>query len=59
MTFRNGPQTIPKDAKIDLCTFSDDPLLLRMDMATYGYYSALTDSRDRRLMEIASRSANV
>ncbi|KAJ2698728.1 hypothetical protein FB645_005562 [Coemansia sp. IMI 203386] len=59
MTFRNDPQTIPKDAKIDLCTFSDDPLLLRMDMATYGYYSALTDSRDRRLMEIASRSANV
>ncbi|KAJ1876343.1 hypothetical protein LPJ57_004533 [Coemansia sp. RSA 486] len=59
MTFRNDPQTIPKDAKIELCTFSDDPLLLRMDMATYGYYSALTDSRDRRLMEIASRSANV
>ncbi|KAJ1642672.1 hypothetical protein LPJ64_005497 [Coemansia asiatica] len=59
MTFRLEPQTIPKGANIDLCTFSNEPLLLRMDMATYEYYSALTDTRDKKLMEIASRAANV
>ncbi|KAJ1826039.1 hypothetical protein LPJ56_002387 [Coemansia sp. RSA 2599] len=59
MAFAREPQTIPRDASIDLCAFSNDPLLLRMDMATYSYYSTLSDIRDKRLLEIASRAANV
>ncbi|PIA18709.1 hypothetical protein COEREDRAFT_79707 [Coemansia reversa NRRL 1564] len=50
---------IPKEANISTHKFSDEPLLLRLDIATHGFYRELKDATDKRLMEIIANTANV
>ncbi|KAJ2360466.1 hypothetical protein IW150_007490, partial [Coemansia sp. RSA 2607] len=59
MSFAKQGPTIPKDAQIKTNMFSSEPLLMRMDFATYKYYRTLEDPHDKKLMEIASTFANV
>ncbi|KAJ2125773.1 hypothetical protein IW147_000544 [Coemansia sp. RSA 720] len=39
--------------------FSNDPLLLRLDLATFEFYKTLDTANDKRLMALISRTANV
>ncbi|KAJ2162277.1 hypothetical protein GGF46_000768 [Coemansia sp. RSA 552] len=39
--------------------FSKEPLLLRLDAATYAFYQTLTSARDQKLMQLVSTTANV
>ncbi|KAJ2502363.1 hypothetical protein GGH96_001159 [Coemansia sp. RSA 1972] len=44
---------------IETRPFSNDPLLLRIDLATFDFYKALDTTDDKRLMALISRTANV
>ncbi|KAJ2780697.1 hypothetical protein GGI15_003440, partial [Coemansia interrupta] len=59
MSFGKQGPTIPRDAKIETNMFSSEPLLMRMDFATYKYYRTLENPHDKKLMETASAFANV
>ncbi|KAJ2799830.1 hypothetical protein H4R20_004283 [Coemansia guatemalensis] len=50
---------IPEGANISTHKFSDEPLLLRLDIATYAFYRELKDATDKRLMEMIAITANV
>ncbi|KAJ1779688.1 hypothetical protein LPJ77_001163 [Coemansia sp. RSA 2523] len=39
--------------------FSNDPLLFRIDLATFDFYKNLSTTNDKRLMALISRTANV
>ncbi|KAI8325835.1 hypothetical protein GQ54DRAFT_301614 [Martensiomyces pterosporus] len=39
--------------------FSDEPLLLRMDLVTDAFYRQLPSDQDKRLLEIAAKTANI
>ncbi|KAJ2321574.1 hypothetical protein H4R23_000160, partial [Coemansia sp. Cherry 401B] len=61
MTSSSGNTLSPAAAElgINMRKFSNDPLLLRLDMATYAFYKNLEDETDKKLMEIVARAANV
>ncbi|KAJ1723796.1 hypothetical protein LPJ53_001865 [Coemansia erecta] len=59
MSFGKQGPSLPKDARIGTNMFSSEPLLMRMDFATYKYYRTLENAHDKMLMETASRFANV
>ncbi|KAJ2082827.1 hypothetical protein H4R24_001285 [Coemansia sp. RSA 988] len=50
---------IPEGANISTHNFSDEPLLLRLDIATHAFYRELKDATDKRLMEMIASTANI
>ncbi|KAJ1892157.1 hypothetical protein LPJ66_006510 [Kickxella alabastrina] len=59
MSFESGGPTLPRDTHIDTRMFSNEPLLLRMDLATHAFYRKLENPQDKKVLEIASHVANV
>ncbi|KAJ2454997.1 hypothetical protein EV183_001101 [Coemansia sp. RSA 2336] len=49
----------PEEPKINTRVFADEPLLLRLDLTTFAFFSSLKDEESRRLMEIVARAANL
>ncbi|KAJ2847751.1 hypothetical protein IWW36_003688 [Coemansia brasiliensis] len=49
----------PEESKINTHRFSDEPLLLRLDLTTFAFYTSLQDEESKRLMEVIARAANL
>ncbi|KAJ2725015.1 hypothetical protein GGI07_001584 [Coemansia sp. Benny D115] len=59
MGYQLEADVYPTSGQPESRALSDEPLLLRMDLATHAFYRSLESASDKKLMEIASRVANV
>ncbi|KAJ2748509.1 hypothetical protein H4S06_004930, partial [Coemansia sp. BCRC 34490] len=53
--------SLPSLETSEAVVFPDEPLLLRLDMATYAFYQTLReeDACEKRMLELATAFANV